>query len=311
MTNVSGCDILITVGNYRKNKRVKSIFKIKKYKIGDIVTCNNKLWEIEDINTTSVPRDADDMIELGLVREENYYSYILVLLKRAYEKNGRYICVYLNELNEENKDMTTDEVKNILNGITSNIPSNVSYNYGQLKDGELYVGDNYVGTLINKASLSKNDPVIVDYKVIDNTVVIFTFFDGTTEKTVCNREFDEFELWRAVELAICKKKFGGTKAYHKAVNNAIKQIENIDAKKKAEAAEQERIAHRKAKYAERQAKRKAKRRQEQIDIQTEAFYNAMMKYDDAMAVNNVNKDSFAEAVENNFGNILHDELKSY
>lgn len=173
--------------------------------------------------------------------------------------------------------MTTNEVKNILNGITSNIPSNVSCNYGQLKDGELYVG-----TLINKASLSKNDPVIVDYKVIDNTVVIFTFSDGTTEKTVCNREFDEFELWRAVELAICKKKFGGTKAYHKAVNNAIKQIENIDAKKEAEAAEQERIAHRKAKYAERQAKRKAKRRQEQIDIQTEAFLQAMLKYDDVM-----------------------------
>ena len=124
---------------------------------------------------------------------------------------------------------------------------------------------------------------IVDYKVIDNTVVIFTFGDGTTEKTVCDHEFDEFELWRAVELAVCKKKFGGTKAYHKAVNNAIKQIENIDAKKKAEAEEKERIANRKAKYAERQAKRKAKRRQEQIDIQSEAFLKAMLAYDDAMA----------------------------
>lgn len=124
---------------------------------------------------------------------------------------------------------------------------------------------------------------IVDYKVIDNTVVIFTFGDGTTEKTVCDHEFDEFELWRAVELAVCKKKFGGTKAYHKAVNNAIKQIENIDAKKKADAEEKERIANRKAKYAERQEKRKAKRRQEQIDIQSEAFLKAMLAYDDAMA----------------------------
>ena len=301
MTNVSGCDIFITVGNYRKNKRVKSIFKIKKYKIGDIVTCNNKLWEIEDINTTSVPRDADDMIELGLVREENYYSYILVLLKRAYEKNGRYICVYLNELNEENKDMTTNEVKNILNGITSNISSNVSYNYGQLKDGELYVGDNYVGTLINKASLSKNDPVIVDYKVIDNTVVIFTFSDGTTEKTVCNHEFDEFELNKAIVLAICKKKFGGTKAYNNAIRKAIKQVKNVDAKKKAETEEQEHIAHRKVKYAERQEKRKAKRRQEQIDIQTEAFFNAMIKYDDAMAALLSTPD---ENVENNEDNTI-------
>ena len=123
-----------------------------------------------------------------------------------------------------------------------------------------------------------NPYTIVDYKIINNTVVIFTFADGTTEKTVCNHDFDEFELKRAVELAICKKKFGGTKAYNNAIRNAIKQIENIDAKKKAEEEEKERIANRKAKYVERQAKRKAKRRQEQIDIQSEAFYNAMMKY---------------------------------
>lgn len=136
---------------------------------------------------------------------------------------------------------------------------------------------------------------IVDYKVIDNTVVIFTFGDGTTEKTVCDHEFDEFELWRAVELAVCKKKFGGTKAYHKAVNNAIKQIENIDAKKKADAEEKERIANRKAKYAERQEKRKAKRRQEQIDIQSEAFLKAMLAYDDVIL--NVPDENSENAVE--------------
>ena len=129
---------------------------------------------------------------------------------------------------------------------------------------------------------------IVDYKIIDNTVVIFTFGDGTTEKTVCDHEFDEFELKRAIELAICKKKFGGTKAYNNAVRKAIKQVKEVDDKKKAEAEEKERIANRKAKYAERQAKRKAKRRQEQIDIQSEAFLKAMLAYDDAIVdVSNV------------------------
>ena len=129
---------------------------------------------------------------------------------------------------------------------------------------------------------------IVDYKIIDNTVVIFTFGDGTTEKTVCDHEFDEFELKRAIELAICKKKFGGTKAYNNAVRKAIKQVKEVDAKKKAEAEEKERIANRKVKYAERQAKRKAKRRQEQIDIQSEAFLKAMLAYDDAIVdVSNV------------------------
>lgn len=139
---------------------------------------------------------------------------------------------------------------------------------------------------------------IVDYKIIDNTVVIFTFGDGTTEKTVCDHEFDEFELKRAIELAICKKKFGGTKAYNNAVRKAIKQVKEVDAKKKAEAEEKERIANRKAKYAERQAKKKAKRRQEQIDIQSEAFLKAMLAYDDAMAADlNVPDENSENAVE--------------
>lgn len=231
------------------------MFKIKKYKIRDIVKYNNKWWQIKDINTNGVPIDAEDMIELGLANEKNFYDYILVSLTTPCSKETD-IYVYLNNIHKENKDMPVK-----LTG------KDCWFDLNLLKD----------------VTLEKNvDPVIVDYKVINNTVVIFTFADGTTEKTVCNHEFDEFEFKRAVELAICKKKFGGTKAYHKAINKAIKQIEDIDTKKKAEAAEQERIANRKAKYAERQAKRKAKRRQEQIDIQTEAFFKAMMKYDDVM-----------------------------
>lgn len=232
------------------------MFKVKKYKIGDIVKYNNKWWEIKDINTSSVPIDAEDMIELGLANEEKFYDYILVLLVTPCSKETD-ICIYLNYIHKENKNMPI-----------------------KFDDDDWKIDLN----LLKKVTLEENvDPVIVDYKVIDNTVVIFTFSDGTTEKTVCNREFDEFDLNKAIELAICKKKFGGTKAYHKAINKAMKQIENIDAKKQAEIEEQERIAHKKAKYAERQAKRKAKKRQEQIDIQTEAFYQAMIKYDDAMA----------------------------
>ena len=236
------------------------MFKVKKYKIGDIVKCNNKWWEIKDINTNGVPVYANDLIALGLAEEKDYYAYILVLLTIPCSKEIG-ICIYLNKIYEENKDM--GDKKDLF------------------KYETIYFDNEYVGNVSrDNISLSKNDPVIVDYKVINNTVVIFTFSDGTTEKTVCNHEFDEFELWRAVELAICKKKFGGTKAYHNAVNNAIKQIENIDAKKNAEEEEKERIANRKAKYQQRKAKRMAKKRQEQIDIQTEAFYKAMLMYDE-------------------------------
>ena len=205
---------------------------------------------------------------------------------------------------------------------TGDFVNNISSITGGIDSGTIYY-DTYANAIIattttttantkadtctnNERSNDKkkvNPYTIVDYKIISNTVVIFTFADGTTEKTVCNHEFDEFELKRAVELAICKKKFGGTKAYHKAVNNAIKQIENIDTKKKAEEEEKERIANRKAKYAERQAKRMAKRRQEQIDMMSEAFLKSMLAYDEAMdaalSVPDENVDNASDsAVEN-------------
>ena len=123
------------------------------------------------------------------------------------------------------------------------------------------------------------DFTIVDYKIINNTVVIVTFSDGTTEKAVCD-ENDTFDFEKAIEICVCKKKFGGTKEYNNAIKKALKQVHSIDDKKEKESEEQERIAHRKAKYAERQAKRKAKRRQEQVNIQSEAFFKAMVMYDE-------------------------------
>ena len=129
------------------------------------------------------------------------------------------------------------------------------------------------------------DFTIVDYKIINNTVVIVTFSDGTTEKAVCD-ENDTFDFEKAIEICVCKKRFGGSKEYNNAIKKALKQVTSIDNKKKIEAEEQERIAHRKAKYAERQAKRKAKRRQEQVNIQSEAFFKAMVMYDE-YAMDNV------------------------
>lgn len=236
------------------------MFEVKKYKIGDTVRYNNDLWKIENINininTNAIPDNLKNLIELGLAHETFYYNNVFVELTKINQFGMEYRYVCLDDIYKEDKNMpvklTEDDWKIDLN-------------------------------LLKNITLSAEvEPIIIDYKIIDNTVVIFTFSDGTTEKTVCDHKFDEFDLNKAIELAICKKKFGGTKAYHNAVNKAIKQIEDIDAKKKAEAEEQERIANRKAKYAERQAKRKAKRRQEQIDIQTEAFLKAMLAYDDAM-----------------------------
>lgn len=133
---------------------------------------------------------------------------------------------------------------------------------------------------------------IADYKVINDKVVIVTFKDGSTEKSVCHGD-DVFDLERAIELCICKKKFGGNKNYYTAIRKALKQVRDIDTKKKKDAEEKERIANRKAKYAERKAKRMAKKRKAQIDLQTESFVAAMMKYNEV-----VNTSMNAKAPEN-------------
>lgn len=268
---------------------------IKRFKVGQRFTYSDGLdYIIDNIKENSLTKDEISLIELGLIDERKYYDKIKVKCSCV---NKIYASIFIDletlykEI-EKGKCMESYNINGYYSGndkITTSKINCATINNTFSSDTFKRRYEEYIGyTLFNMKPIKNptlsapyvKPDAIVDYEVINNTVVIFTFADGTTEKTVCNHEFDEFELWRAVELAICKKKFGGTKAYHNAVNNAIKQIENIDAKKKAEEEEKERIANRKAKYQQRKAKRMAKKRQEQIDIQTEAFYKAMMMYDE-------------------------------
>ena len=168
-----------------------------------------------------------------------------------------------------------------------------------------YISDGYLGSISDTTTTTTNydkheskpkktsiNLDIVDYKVINDKVVIVTFNDGSTEKSICHCD-DVFALERAMELCICKKKFGGNKDYYAAIRKALKQVRDIDTKKKKDAEEKERIANRKAKYAERKAKRMDKKRKAQIDLQTESFVAAMMKYNEI-----VNDSMNAKASEN-------------
>ena len=149
----------------------------------------------------------------------------------------------------------------------------------------------------------KYDPYeIVDYKVINDTVVIVTFADGTTEKAVCNKN-DTYDFERAIEICICKKKFGGTKAYNSAIKNALRQVKAVDEKKKKEAEEKELAERREAKIAKRKAKRKAQRRQQRIDDMSEAFLNAMLEYDDKILEMDEDRNPDDENVENTLENL--------
>ena len=150
----------------------------------------------------------------------------------------------------------------------------------------------------NNNKADKFDPFeIVDYKVINDTVVIVTFADGTTEKAVCNKN-DTYNFERAIEICICKKKFGGTKAYNTAIKNALRQVKAVDDKRKKNAEEKELAKRREAKIAKRKAKRKAQRRQQRIDDMSEAFLKAMLDYDDKILEMDEDRNPENENVKN-------------
>ena len=144
------------------------------------------------------------------------------------------------------------------------VPSNV-----------VYCGNgNYTFSLTPKKVIG-----IKDYKIINDKVVIVTFVDGTTEKAVCNPE-DTFDIERAVEICICKKMFGGTKAYNDAIRKALKQIDAINKKRKEDEELAKLIARKKEKAANRKKLKQEKIRKEMIDIQVEAYLKAMKMYNE-------------------------------
>ena len=195
----------------------------------------------------------------------------------------------------------TVDIYKLSQEISSNISSNISKILKE--DKESIIKKDTKGTInknmenTNKVDKEKKyDPYeIVDYKVINDTVVIVTFADETTEKAVCNKN-DTYDFERAIEICICKKKFGGTKEYNTAIKNALRQVKAVDEKKKKEAEEKELAERREAKIAKRKAKRKAQRRQQRIDDMSEAFLNAMLEYDDKIFEMDMNKDQTSDDV---------------
>lgn len=128
-------------------------------------------------------------------------------------------------------------------------------------------------------------PEIEDVQSINDKVVIVKFADGTSEKAVLS-ENDTFSLEQGVSICITKKILNkvlkgasGTSAYNKLVNYGLKVYdkkqkeikEAIVAKKAEKDAEQKKIDR----IRKKRAKHKAKLREEQIEIQAEAYRRAM------------------------------------
>lgn len=116
---------------------------------------------------------------------------------------------------------------------------------------------------------------IVDVNIIvPNKVVEVAFMDGDKQKAVC-QEPDVFSLEQAISICITKHLLGGTSAYNKAIKNGIKVYQDKLVLEKNSKDEEIRIAKRRAKKAAYMKRRAEKRREEQIEIQKEAYVRAM------------------------------------
>lgn len=136
--------------------------------------------------------------------------------------------------------------------------------------------------LCNKPTI--NLPQITKIEVKNDTVVIMTFADGTTEKAVTSPE-DTFSLEQGISICITKKllsmqSYGnGSSLYNKLVHKALKLYNDEQAEaaqkeelKQIEIDRSERLA---AKRAKRKAKYEAKKREREISIQAEAYARAL------------------------------------
>ena len=146
-----------------------------------------------------------------------------------------------------------------------------------------------VGSEKENQEMKSNMCEIVDYKIFnDNKVVVVCFADGTEERAVRD-DRDAFDLERAIEVCCMKKLLGGSAAYNKLIHKAVNQVKAIDKKRVAEKEEAERLAKKRQKDIEAKIKRKEKKRQEQVEIQKEAYLKAMLEYNEKVLDNFVYK----------------------
>ena len=112
------------------------------------------------------------------------------------------------------------------------------------------------------------------------------FADGTSAKAVLSDD-DKFSLEQGISICITKKMLSdhtnghGSSAYNKLIDYAMKvyknKEKNIKAIEESEKKTKEAERKRAEKLRKKRAKRKAKLREEQIEIQAEAYRRAMQK----------------------------------
>lgn len=146
--------------------------------------------------------------------------------------------------------------------------------------GGYCVSGKEIEKIIELLKLSEKEDVVVMNIITDvnmivpNKVVEVTFNAGDKQKAVC-QEPDIFSLEQAISICLAKHLLGGTSAYNKAVKNGVKVYEENKKEMQSIKEEDERIAKRRAKKAAYMKRRAEKRREEQIEIQKEAYIRAL------------------------------------
>ena len=146
----------------------------------------------------------------------------------------------------------------------------------------LYI-DNAVVAFKNQ-SFYKIIPRIVDVKIYNEACVEVVFADGTSEKaTLC--ESDNFSLEQGISICLTKKIISmkadgnGSSIYNKLIKYALRVYKKNREDEMKDFLETERIEAKKKKLKAKSAAKRAKRlqaqREEQIEIQKEAYLRAM------------------------------------
>ena len=103
-------------------------------------------------------------------------------------------------------------------------------------------------------------------------VIIVTFNDNTKTKAVCSED-DTFDFELGINICMMKKIYG--KGYYKFIKAAQTKYQNKIKKQEEEKEKAERIKAKRAKNIAKKQQRDARRREDNIEMQKEAYIRAM------------------------------------
>lgn len=113
-----------------------------------------------------------------------------------------------------------------------------------------------------------------DRGATERRVTEVKFCDGSVQR-VKLMEGDQFDERTGVALAVIWQRFGGKKAFYKALNDAMKVLRGQREAEKSAEKFRNYLEMRRKNMEKKRAKRRARAEEKQIRIQTEAYIRAM------------------------------------